>query len=131
MHPHSTVQAWLHGGPADGAIQQVACQPDGRPPELLMLAEPVSAARAYELGMLTRLVDSDEQVLPEATALAAQLADGPTVAYGQIKRELAGDGLAAALEREAQAQETCGDTADHRDATAAFLSKQRPTFQGR
>lgn len=38
MHPHSTVQAWLHGGPADGAIQQVACQPDGRPPELLMLA---------------------------------------------------------------------------------------------
>lgn len=102
-----------------------------RATELLMLAEPVSAARAYELGMLTRLVDSDEQVLPEATALAAQLADGPTVAYGQIKRELAGADLEAALELEAQAQEACGATSDHREATAAFVAKQRPTFQGR
>ncbi|HLU45144.1 MAG TPA: enoyl-CoA hydratase-related protein [Natronosporangium sp.] len=102
-----------------------------RATELLMLAEPVSAAQAYQLGLLTRLTDDDARVLPEAMALATRLAAGPTVAYGQIKRELAGDGLAAALEREAQAQETCGDTADHRDATAAFLSKQRPTFQGR
>jgi 2-(1,2-epoxy-1,2-dihydrophenyl)acetyl-CoA isomerase len=56
------------------------------------------------------------------------------VAYGQIKRELAAaesTTLAAALEVEAQAQDVCGETADHRNATAAFVAKQRPVFEGR
>jgi 2-(1,2-epoxy-1,2-dihydrophenyl)acetyl-CoA isomerase len=102
--------------------------------ELLMLAEPVGSAEALRLGLLNRLVDDDEQVLPAARELAARLASGPTVAYGQIKRELnaaASTTLAAALEVEAQAQDLCGETADHRTATAAFVAKERPTFEGR
>jgi len=105
-----------------------------RATELLLLAEPVRAAEADRLGLLTRLVDTDEAVLPAAGELAARLAAGPTIAYGQLKRELLGGdggGLAAALELEAQAQARCGATADHRDATAAFLAKQRPQFTGR
>ena len=102
--------------------------------ELLMLAEPVGSAEALRLGLLTRLVDDDEQVLPAAQELAARLASGPTVAYGQIKRELAAAAtttLAGALEVEAQAQDVCGETADHRNATAAFVAKERPAFEGR
>jgi 2-(1,2-epoxy-1,2-dihydrophenyl)acetyl-CoA isomerase len=102
--------------------------------ELLMLAEPVDATEALRLGLLTRVVDDDEKVLPAAQELAARLASGPTVAYGQIKRELAAAAsttLAAALEVEAQAQDVCGATADHRNATAAFVRKERPTFDGR
>jgi 2-(1,2-epoxy-1,2-dihydrophenyl)acetyl-CoA isomerase len=102
--------------------------------ELLMLAEPVGSAEALRLGLLTRLVDDDEQVVLAAQELAARLASGPTVAYGQIKRELAAaesTTLAAALEVEAQAQDVCGETADHRNATAAFVAKQRPAFEGR
>src|SRR4051812_13083868 len=102
--------------------------------ELLMLAEPVGSAEALRLGLLNRLVDDDEQVLPAAQELAARLASGPTVAYGQIKRELAAaesTTLAAALEVEAQAQDLCGETADHRNATAAFVAKQKPAFEGR
>lgn len=105
-----------------------------RATELLMLAEPVRAAEADRLGLLTRLVDTDAAVLPAAGELAARLAAGPTLAYGQLKRELLGDSagsLAAALELEADAQARCGATADHRDATAAFLAKQRPQFTGR
>ena len=101
--------------------------------ELLMLAEPVASAEAYRLGLLTRLVDDDEQVLPEAHALAARLATGPTFAYGAIKRQLliGGSGtLDEALDYEARAQRECGDTADHRAATAAFVAKQKPTFTG-
>jgi len=98
--------------------------------ELLLLAEPVPAAEALRLGLLTRLVDDDEAVLAAAQQLAARLAAGPTVAYAQIKRQLVGDGLAAALEREAEAQEACGDSADHREATEAFLAKRRPDFRG-
>ncbi|ASW53368.1 enoyl-CoA hydratase-related protein [Plantactinospora sp. KBS50] len=102
--------------------------------ELLMLAEPVRAAEAHRLGLLTRLVDDDEQVLPVAQELAARLAEGPTVAYGAIKRQLSvGDAgtLSAALAAEAQAQTICGATSDHRAATAAFVGKQKPQFEGR
>jgi 2-(1,2-epoxy-1,2-dihydrophenyl)acetyl-CoA isomerase len=101
--------------------------------ELLMLAEPVPAPEAVRLGLLTRLVDGDDLVLPAAQEFADRLAAGPTVAYGAIKRQLSvGDAgtLSEALAAEAQAQAICGATADHRSATAAFVAKQKPTFQG-
>ncbi|WP_434742751.1 enoyl-CoA hydratase/isomerase family protein [Micromonospora sp. SH-82] len=102
--------------------------------ELLMLAEPVGAAEAHRLGLLTRLVDEDEQVLPAAQELAARLAAGPTVAYGAIKRQLSiadAGTLTEALAAEAQAQAICGATEDHRAATQAFVEKRRPVFDGR
>lgn len=102
--------------------------------ELLLLAEPVPAADACRMGLLNRLVDQDDQVLPTAQELAARLAAGPTVAYGAIKRQLSiGDAgtLSEALAAEAQAQAICGGTADHRAATAAFVEKRRPVFEGR
>jgi 2-(1,2-epoxy-1,2-dihydrophenyl)acetyl-CoA isomerase len=102
--------------------------------ELLMLAEPVPAQEALRLGLLTRLVDDDEKVLPAAQELAARLAAGPTVAYGQIKRQLfiGGTGtLAEALDAELEAQRVSGDTSDHREATAAFVRKEKPVFGGR
>lgn len=101
--------------------------------ELLMLAEPVDAATADRLGMLSRLVEDDEQVLPVALELAARLAAGPTVAYGQIKRQLvaaAGAPLSEALEVEADAQAVCGRTTDHQASTAAFVNKQKPVYVG-
>lgn len=101
--------------------------------ELLMLAEPIDASTADRLGLLTTLVDDDDAVLATATALARRLATGPTVAYGQIKRELAvgaAGSLTAALELEAQVQQACGGTADHRNATAAFIRKEKPIFEG-
>lgn len=102
--------------------------------ELLLLAEPVRSADADRLGLLTRLVSDDEQVLPAAQELAARLAAGPTVAYGAIKRELSiGDAgtLSDALAAEAQAQSICGGTTDHKNAVEAFVAKRKPVFEGR
>jgi len=102
--------------------------------ELLMLAEPVRATEAHQLGLLNRLVATDEEVLPAAQELAARLAAGPTIAYGAIKRQLSiadAGTLADALAAEAQAQAICGTTADHRSATMAFVAKQQPVFEGR
>jgi 2-(1,2-epoxy-1,2-dihydrophenyl)acetyl-CoA isomerase len=99
--------------------------------ELLLLSEPVKAEQAHRLGLLTELVAADEEVLPAAERLATRLAAGPTIAYGQIKRELAqATTLAEALSAEAAAQATCGVTEDHRNATAAFVAKQKPVFTG-
>jgi 2-(1,2-epoxy-1,2-dihydrophenyl)acetyl-CoA isomerase len=100
--------------------------------ELLLLAEPVDAQTSLRLGLLTRLVDDDEQVRPAAQELAARLAKGPTVAYGQIKRQLVATGsLENVLAVEADAQSLCGHTEDHRNATAAFVKREKPVFEGR
>ena len=102
--------------------------------ELLLFAEPVPADEASRLGLLSRTVASDDEVLPAAQALARRLADGPTVAYGAIKLELlVGESgtLADALAGEAEAQRQCGLTTDHVEAVTAFVAKQRPVFHGR
>jgi 2-(1,2-epoxy-1,2-dihydrophenyl)acetyl-CoA isomerase len=100
---------------------------------MAMLAEPVTAEHALEMGLVNAVVP-DERVLPAAHELAARLAAGPTAAYAAIKRQLhyaATATLAEALEKEAEEQNALGATADHRDATAAFVRKEKPVFTGR
>jgi 2-(1,2-epoxy-1,2-dihydrophenyl)acetyl-CoA isomerase len=101
--------------------------------ELMLLAEPVRAPRALELGLVNRVVPAEE-LAAETQALAARLAAGPTVAYGAVKSVLdyaASHSLGDALEREAELQDLCAKTADHQAATVAFLKKETPTFEGR
>jgi 2-(1,2-epoxy-1,2-dihydrophenyl)acetyl-CoA isomerase len=105
----------------------------GRAAELLMLAEPIRAPLALELGLVSQVVE-DEDLPVTAGALAARLAAGPTAAYAGIKEQLnyaAGHGLAEALEKEAEVQAALGRTADHPAATLAFTRKQEPRFLGR
>ena len=74
-----------------------------------------------------------EQVLAEAQALAARLAQGPTAAYRAVKTVLATaatDSLEETLALEARLQEALGQTADHREAVEAFLAKRPPEFTG-
>jgi 2-(1,2-epoxy-1,2-dihydrophenyl)acetyl-CoA isomerase len=105
----------------------------GRAAELLMLAEPIRAPQALELGLVNQVV-ADVDLPSVARALAARLAAGPTAAYAGIKEQLnyaAGHGLAEALDKEAEVQTALGRTADHRAATLAFTRKQEPRFLGR
>ena len=104
-----------------------------RAKELLLLPSTVPAERALELGLATEVVEAPA-VLPTATALAARLAAGPTVAYGAIRRALAfsaGHGIEESLEFEGEMMALTGSTADHRGAVAAFLAKEKPAFEGR
>ena len=121
-------------GPDTGAswtLQRLVGQ--GRALAMLMLAEPVSAAQALEMGLVNAVVPVAD--LPAAAhELAARLAAGPTLAYAAIKEAVAAaamSDLRDALEREAVVQARCGATQDHRDAVEAFLAKQSPTFTGR
>jgi 2-(1,2-epoxy-1,2-dihydrophenyl)acetyl-CoA isomerase len=100
--------------------------------ELLLLAEPVRAPEALELGLVHRVVPADE-LAAAARDLATRLAAGPTVAYGAVKAALehaAATDLAGALAKEGELQEVCVATADHVGATKAFLSKEQPVFEG-
>lgn len=105
----------------------------GRATELLLLAEPVPADYALQIGLVNRVVPADS-LLENATELATRLANGPTTAYGATKGALAYSSVLKfdeALELEARLQQECAETQDHFAATRSFLDKEKPTFTGR
>ena len=72
-------------------------------------------------------------MIDEATALARELARGPTFAHAMTKRCIhAGWSMQIddAIEAEAQAQAICMQTKDYGRAYRAFLEKQKPDFEG-
>jgi 2-(1,2-epoxy-1,2-dihydrophenyl)acetyl-CoA isomerase len=115
------------------AARLVHCVGGSRAAQLLLTPDPFTAETAEQWGLVHRVVDP-EQVLPEAQALAARLAAGPTAAYRAMKTVLATaatDSLEETLALEARLQTRLGQTADHREAVEAFLEKRAPTFTGR
>lgn len=104
-----------------------------RATSLALLAEPITAEAALEMGLVNAVVEP-ERLLPAAQELAARLAAGPTAAYAAIKASIAyaaSSTLAESLAKEAELQTAMGRTEDHRNATAAFVAKQKPVFTGR
>jgi enoyl-CoA hydratase/carnithine racemase len=98
-----------------------------RATELLMLGDNVSAERAREMGLLSRISEPDA-LMRDARELAARLAAGPTFALGMTKtllnQELDLD-FTAAIEAEAQGQAICMQTPAFRAAYEAFTSRTR------
>ena len=101
--------------------------------DLLMRPRTVPAAEAAELGLVTRAVPAG-RLAAETADLAKELAAGPTLAYAAIKQAVnysATHDLAAALNHEGDQMAATGATQDHRDAVAAFVAKESPTFHAR
>ena len=98
-----------------------------------LLAEPVPARQAEAWGMIWEAVP-DDRFAAVVAARAAQLAAGPTCAYGALKQALRGafnQDLETQLALEARLQGQCGASADFREGVAAFLGKRPPRFSGR
>ncbi len=99
--------------------------------ELLMLGDFISAERAAEIGLYNRVVP-EELLMAEATDVAGQLAQGPSVALGVTKQALneeAAMDLVAAIEWEAKAQADCMQNPNFREAYEAFRAKREPRFE--
>ncbi|QIL02603.1 enoyl-CoA hydratase family protein [Sphingomonas sinipercae] len=102
----------------------------GRAAELLFTGRSMSADEGLAWGFWNRLSDD---VLADAQALAADLANGPTLAHAMTKRQLDAEwhvGIDTAIDMEAEAQADCMQTNDFRRAYEAFAAKQKPVFQG-
>ncbi|MBI2165022.1 MAG: enoyl-CoA hydratase/isomerase family protein [Chloroflexi bacterium] len=96
-------------------------------------AEAIDSAEAQRMGVVSR-VYSQEQLMPEALALATRLAGGATYAMGLTKylvRRSLETGFREAWETAGAAQDLAGRTEDHREGLRAFLEKRRPQFKGR
>jgi enoyl-CoA hydratase/carnithine racemase len=102
----------------------------GRASELLFTGRSMSAEEGAAWGFFNKLTDTP---LVDAQALARDLANGPAFAHSMTKNQLNMEwnmSLEQALEAEAQAQAICMQSKDFERAYRAFVSKQKPAFEG-
>ncbi|MEQ9003751.1 MAG: enoyl-CoA hydratase-related protein [Pseudomonadales bacterium] len=106
---------------------------DRRARELMLTNRVLSAAEAADWGIVNREV-ADGEALPQALALAAELASGATRAYGAVKtllNETFEHGLEAQMELEARAIADLAASEDGQEGMRAFTEKRPPVFTGR
>jgi 2-(1,2-epoxy-1,2-dihydrophenyl)acetyl-CoA isomerase len=100
--------------------------------ELALVGEPLDAAEALRLGLVSNVVPGD-RLLDEARAMASRLAEGAPLALALTKEALQRSStidLDEALEGEAKLQGIAGASADHVEGLAAFKEKRPPRFSG-
>ena len=104
----------------------------GRASELLFTGRSLLAEEALSWGFFNRLLPP-QALLPEAIALATEIAEGPSFAHAMTKKMLHVEWnmtVDAALDAEAEAQAVCMETQDFHRAYHAFVAKQKPKFEG-
>jgi 2-(1,2-epoxy-1,2-dihydrophenyl)acetyl-CoA isomerase len=128
------------------AYAKIAATPDGsssyflprlvgirRAMELYLTNRVLSAREALDWGLVTRVV-ADAEFRGAVEALARELAQGPTRAFGGAKRlfhQSTWESLETQMELEAQAIAASGHTEDFAAGVTAFAAKKSPSFKGR
>ncbi|MFF4224079.1 enoyl-CoA hydratase family protein [Streptomyces sp. L500] len=105
----------------------------GHATRLLMLGEPVHAAEAERIGLISQLTEPGGAPTA-AQDLARRLADGPALAHAQTKALLNAEldmSLAASIELDAATQALLMHSADYAEFHAAFTEKRPPAWRGR
>ncbi|CUH81235.1 2-(1,2-epoxy-1,2-dihydrophenyl)acetyl-CoA isomerase PaaG [Tropicibacter naphthalenivorans] len=105
---------------------------EARAKALALTAEPLTAETAADWGLIWQALD-DAELMPQAQALAAQLAQGPTLGLGltkQLIQEAATNDLDTQLDRECALQRQAGRSDDYAEGVTAFLEKRAPRFTG-
>lgn len=101
--------------------------------EMIMTGDPMPAERAYQLGMVNKVVAAD-QVMAEARKLAERVAENAPLAV-QASRRIAMDAFAVddASLWKAGFTEFMGlaDTEDYKEGPRAFIEKRAPKWQGK
>jgi 2-(1,2-epoxy-1,2-dihydrophenyl)acetyl-CoA isomerase len=129
---HFTVAYTAIGFSTDGGASWTLPRLVGqrRAMELALLNERLSAGRAQELGIVTRVVP-DDALDAEAERLARRLAEGPVGAHAAVKRLLRASSTATFAGQLAVEAHTIAGLAaapDGREGVMAFLDKRAPHF---
>jgi enoyl-CoA hydratase len=105
----------------------------GRAKEMLFLGEPIDASEAYRIGLVNRVVPT-QQVLEEAMSMARKLAQRPRFGLQTIKK-LVNEGmnmdLSSALSYETRCFGSLFGTEDQKEGVSAFMEKRKPAFKGK
>ncbi|MGB1881409.1 MAG: enoyl-CoA hydratase/isomerase family protein [Gammaproteobacteria bacterium] len=102
--------------------------------QLILMNDLLTAEQALQWGLINEVVP-DDQLMTRVMEVAKQLADGPTLAYGESKRLIA-DSLSHTLETqmELETRAIAGlarASEDTVNAIGAFTRKEKPSFNGR
>ena len=101
--------------------------------EILLTGKPITAHRAFEIGLINRVVEP-EALMDAAILLASAIIEGAPLSV-RVAREtvmLATEmGRSAALEAARYASELCYNSADAQEGPRAFSEKRKPKWQGR
>ena len=93
----------------------------------------VDAAEALRIGLVSEVVPADE-LLSRATTLAAEIANGPSVAIELMKR-LTQEGLTRGLDEQIEMEQflqgITHNTEDAAEGRNSFLERREPVFRGR
>jgi 2-(1,2-epoxy-1,2-dihydrophenyl)acetyl-CoA isomerase len=104
-----------------------------RAKEIVWTGRPVEADEAERLGIVNRVFPSETMEKEVETYLREIVASPPIPV--SLSKSLMGrameTSLETALERDAQAQATCVETEDHREAVEAYMEKRPARFTGR
>ncbi|WP_296424308.1 enoyl-CoA hydratase-related protein [Yoonia sp.] len=98
-----------------------------------LFADKISAVQAERWGMIYETAPA-ATFLAHVQGRAAQLAQGPTVAYRQLKKAIRGsfeNSLDEQLALEAKLQGRCGQTRDFQEGVVAFMEKRPARYEGR
>ena len=104
-----------------------------RTQELMLTNRRVNAQEALDWGLVTQVV-ADDEVYAQALATAEKLAQGPSRAYGTVKRLLQAsfqESLETQMELEAQGMAAMSKTVDGQEGISAFVEKRKPSYQGK
>jgi enoyl-CoA hydratase len=104
-----------------------------RAKEMIFTGKVITAAEAYEMGLVNKVVP-DDQLMGAVQELAGQmLSAGPVgirLAKACINKSLAMD-IDSGLDFEAEAFGLCFGTEDQKEGMSAFLEKRTPTYRGK
>ena len=100
--------------------------------ELTLTGDPISADRAFALGLVNVVVPPDE-VMDAALAMAMRIARNGPLALRATKElvRTANTDLAKAQELQAKLQPEVFGSADAREGSTAFIERRDPVWTGR
>ena len=115
-----------------GAIIWPALIGVSRAKEYLMTGKLINAIEGERIGLVNHAVPQDE-VMPKARELAQELADGPTWAIRFTKvsvNKFLSEQVNLILDASLGLEMLTFNTADHKEATKAWVEKRKPQFKG-
>ncbi len=101
--------------------------------EILLTGKPITAQRAYEIGLVNR-ISEPEALMDKALELAAEILEGAPLSVKaaretvMISTEM---GRAAALQAARHASERCYNSEDAQEGPRAFAEKRLPEWKNR